>query len=604
MSCCTRETDREERVTRSRRGTANRDDPSTTRNGGIESVHRAVGNQAVQRLHGRDDARPLIDVSDPGDPAEREAERVTDEVIGAADPSGVSRAHSQREATMRRSADASGSLSDDSPSEQAVGSLEGDGRPLPTAVRSYFEPRFGHDFGDVRVHVNAATDEAAGSIDARAFTVGRDIGFRRDEYDPATSDGKRLLAHELTHVVQNGGTRRSRGTRYVHRQPERGGARAKSTDSEEEQRDTGVQARSEYFGTRNGGPAASLYFETDSSRLDPTDLGVLQQIREDVEAILLNQDERSRLRDPLSVTIVGFADERGSRSYNEDLSMSRAETVEQQLKGLLSAGPTRTTSVEFVPRAGGIERSRTGDQAADDLSEHRRVDVYLSHSVPEPQEPSAPECDCPSTEPYNQTALEFVRSHSDVIEQAASSSSAPKHAVAAVIADEYGAQQRYYGLLDAAQDRVVGSLPESWIEVDQFLDFDYKLLNALENDIGPANFKVRTALENWRAEHGSTSSEPSDAEVSAIIDSLLTVKGTVDATVTMIERAESRFGEYVTEYPQPWAEAIYVSYFKQGEQYFVRFADARFEDESHQPCPGTAGCRFVDHREQITDALE
>ena len=76
------------------------------------------------------------------------------------------------------------------------------GQPLDRATRALLEPRFGHDFGQVRVHTDAAADLAARDLGARAFTSGRDIVFARDQYAPRTPAGRRLLAHELSHVVQ------------------------------------------------------------------------------------------------------------------------------------------------------------------------------------------------------------------------------------------------------------------------------------------------------------------------------------------------------------------------------------------------------------------
>jgi hypothetical protein len=78
-------------------------------------------------------------------------------------------------------------------------SPHGAGEALPGQTRAYFEDRFGHDFGDVRVHRDAEVARAAG---ARAFTLGHDIVFGAGQYQPATRAGRRLLAHELTHVVQ------------------------------------------------------------------------------------------------------------------------------------------------------------------------------------------------------------------------------------------------------------------------------------------------------------------------------------------------------------------------------------------------------------------
>jgi murein DD-endopeptidase MepM/ murein hydrolase activator NlpD len=78
------------------------------------------------------------------------------------------------------------------------------GRPLDAASREFFEPRFGHDFSQVRVHTDAKSAESARSLNALAYTVANDIVLGAEQGSPATNAGKRLLAHELTHVVQQG----------------------------------------------------------------------------------------------------------------------------------------------------------------------------------------------------------------------------------------------------------------------------------------------------------------------------------------------------------------------------------------------------------------
>jgi Domain of unknown function (DUF4157) len=79
------------------------------------------------------------------------------------------------------------------------------GQPLPSSVRTSMEQRFGHNFGDVRVHADAEADDAAKSLDADAFTLGKQITFRAGQYAPESPAGQKLLAHELTHVVQQHG---------------------------------------------------------------------------------------------------------------------------------------------------------------------------------------------------------------------------------------------------------------------------------------------------------------------------------------------------------------------------------------------------------------
>ncbi len=102
-----------------------------------------------------------------------------------------------------------------SPMESRTSYLQGSGRPLDNYTRSSMESRFGYDFGNVRVHTDAQAVEAAKAINARAFTIGRDVVFGAGEYTPDTETGKRLLAHELTHVIQQGKDGNSR----IARQP-------------------------------------------------------------------------------------------------------------------------------------------------------------------------------------------------------------------------------------------------------------------------------------------------------------------------------------------------------------------------------------------------
>jgi hypothetical protein len=83
-----------------------------------------------------------------------------------------------------------------------INALKGSGQLLPESVRAFFEPHFGHDFSQVRVHTDTKAIETANLVNAQAFTVGKDVVFGAGKYSPGTASGDRLLAHELTHVVQ------------------------------------------------------------------------------------------------------------------------------------------------------------------------------------------------------------------------------------------------------------------------------------------------------------------------------------------------------------------------------------------------------------------
>jgi hypothetical protein len=78
----------------------------------------------------------------------------------------------------------------------------GGGQPLEEPVRTDMEGRLGHSFSDVRVHTGDAAHDSATSVNAHAYTVGSNIVFQREKYDPGSDAGRTMLAHELTHVVQ------------------------------------------------------------------------------------------------------------------------------------------------------------------------------------------------------------------------------------------------------------------------------------------------------------------------------------------------------------------------------------------------------------------
>jgi hypothetical protein len=81
------------------------------------------------------------------------------------------------------------------------------GQPLAASARAFFEPRLGRDLAHVRIHSGPPAERAAGALGARAFTVGSDIYFGRGEYQPGSASGRRLLAHEIAHVFQDGAAR-------------------------------------------------------------------------------------------------------------------------------------------------------------------------------------------------------------------------------------------------------------------------------------------------------------------------------------------------------------------------------------------------------------
>lgn len=160
--------------------------------------------------------QPKLALNATNDAYEQEAEQVAERVMGlfvprdrhggasGADKDSPGQGHGSQEVGNVHTNAARASAS---PGVNRV--LSSAGRPLEYATRAFMEPRFGHDFGSVRVHADDRAAESARTIGALAYTFGRQIVFDAGAYRPGTVAGQRLLAHELTHVVQQGGAGRT-----------------------------------------------------------------------------------------------------------------------------------------------------------------------------------------------------------------------------------------------------------------------------------------------------------------------------------------------------------------------------------------------------------
>jgi hypothetical protein len=110
---------------------------------------------------------------------------------------------------------------EDSNTTKAIEATRSAGQPLDPATREFMEPRFGFDFSQVRIHADGHAAQAASAIGARAYTLGNDIAFDEGQYAPSSTAGRRLLAHELTHVVQQAGNAEA-GSPRLSRDPHPG----------------------------------------------------------------------------------------------------------------------------------------------------------------------------------------------------------------------------------------------------------------------------------------------------------------------------------------------------------------------------------------------
>jgi uncharacterized protein DUF4157/lysine-specific metallo-endopeptidase family protein len=194
-------------------------------------LQRTIGNQAVQRLIKSGTLQAKLKIGQPGDKYEQEADRVADAVMRMPEP-GVQRQvepeeeeeeslqakpianqitplvqvqrqeepEEEEEGETIQTKPLAGQNFEVAPGvENNINANRGSGQPLSANERSFFEPRFGRDFSQVRVHTDA---KAARMVNAQAFTIGQNIVFGESQYMPNSTRGRKLLAHELTHVIQ------------------------------------------------------------------------------------------------------------------------------------------------------------------------------------------------------------------------------------------------------------------------------------------------------------------------------------------------------------------------------------------------------------------
>ncbi len=180
-----------------------------------------------KKLLGKPLQRKLA-INEPGDVFEQEADRVAEQVMRMPEPGmrRTSQDHPMTSLVQRRTEGTSRGVTEAPPIVHDV--LRSPGRPLDAAARAFFEPRFGHDFANVRVHSGPLAEQSAREVNAHAYTVGHSIVFGPGRFSPETAEGRQLIAHELTHVLQQGTV--GHGVRASHPlSMQRHGATAKTT---------------------------------------------------------------------------------------------------------------------------------------------------------------------------------------------------------------------------------------------------------------------------------------------------------------------------------------------------------------------------------------
>jgi len=194
--------------------------PATLSASGLRQRQCACGNHTMAGGECRECSKKRqfglqtkLTVSEPGDVYEQEADRIADQMLAAPEHFIVS-------GTPVRIQRFVGQLPEqaDAASTSVDQALASPGRPLESALRRDMEHRFGHDFSQVRVHSGTNAEQSAREVNANAYTVGHNIVFGAGRFAPRTHEGWWLLAHELTHVVQQGGGESLAAAATLHKQ--------------------------------------------------------------------------------------------------------------------------------------------------------------------------------------------------------------------------------------------------------------------------------------------------------------------------------------------------------------------------------------------------
>ena len=251
---------------------------------GAEAKMRLPGS--LSGVPGQVQRKPVVGAA--GDAYEREADQVSAAVTAGAQAPAITPLGA---APIQR--DGSGGAGAQGAASAAQAVAQG-GRGLSAAEVGQFGPRFGQDFSDVRVHQGPDVDRAAAGIGARAYTLGQDIAMASGAYNPGTQQGDRLMAHELTHVVQQAG-----GSQTIQREEGDGDDEAANA-SDDEPKATDYRRVELLF---NGSELIVMGDGTEVMRFDGDSGRPISITEEDAEACGADADTDTYLNDPRFVGI-------------------------------------------------------------------------------------------------------------------------------------------------------------------------------------------------------------------------------------------------------------------------------------------------------------
>ncbi len=357
-----------------------------------ESAHSFDSTRARVARSGHDFSRiPLysspqpvlqkkLKVNQPGDVYEQEADQVAEQVmrmpVMASSPPvdedeiGPSLRHKQNNQTGDHEVTAAYSAS---PIVQDVLN-SGGGQPLDTTTRAFMEPRFGHDFSKVRVHTDNQAAESARAVNAQAYTVGRELVFEQGHYAPETSEGRKLLAHELTHVVQQCGSQStSLQTLFIGEKHPPQLQRSPSAPAETE-REWANTHPGKVFQVAVKDEPASDEFMLWNYRVG--EVTMRDEHREKMRSVATRWKVELEKRPELRIKVIGSASGSGSFAINNRLALARAEDMRTflQQQGIpgdrieeVGVGSSEPIADENAPDETGQENK----------ARNRRIEVFL-----------------------------------------------------------------------------------------------------------------------------------------------------------------------------------------------------------------------------------
>ena len=251
--------------------------------------------------------------------------------------------------------------------------LSESGQPLDSATRAHMESLFNEDFSNVRIHTDADAAESARSVNALAYTSGDDVIFGANQYDPNSTDGSQLLAHELAHTVQqrDGGESATAGAATtISRAPIPG-------TSEPEPLSLFSATIPAPVVTRMGGViVATVYFGQNNFLLDSRNYAAVEKL----------SDELQFMFNP-SIAVDGYASSEGTEAINQRLSENRRMTVMAIMRSKMKGTATFTGKGHGAADLAVEETGAKGKELDSQKALNRRVTiVIIPASVPKVEE--------------------------------------------------------------------------------------------------------------------------------------------------------------------------------------------------------------------------